>query len=337
VRIDLFEQLDETHEHVMDIIRLGRVSRNFADLKAVEWALAPEYLVSAEVEWTEYETTICRSLGLDRLVPFMPRVLPTPSAPLSLPAVTFHEAEINSLPYLIAKVGSGAQAGHQRCRNREEVQGVRSGGGFGGAARKVGFWAGSPLLPYAEPISAGCATSFPGRKLDSKTAWAKGRQASYRIRCLRFLVRVVFQRVVAERRAEAAAQHPIGRRLVVVVVVRPGAHQGYFVHAAGHVRQQLADLQAGDVAVDLLVLAADLGRSLGLGVEAVVVRQPAAEEDEDDRLRPVLPRRGQRLSSQQGRQPQRPDGADAEEVAPRDAVTAGRLPAEDDVKHGLPF
>jgi hypothetical protein len=50
---------------------------------------------------------------------------------------------------------------------------VRAGGGFGGAARKVGFWAGSPLLPYAGPSSARCATSFPGRKLDSKTAGAK--------------------------------------------------------------------------------------------------------------------------------------------------------------------
>jgi hypothetical protein len=70
---------------------------------------------------------------------------------------------------------------------------VRASSGLGGAARKVGFWAGSPLLPYAEPISAGCALSFPGRKLDSKTAWAKGSQASHHTRCLRFLVRVVFQ------------------------------------------------------------------------------------------------------------------------------------------------
>jgi hypothetical protein len=41
-----------------------------------------------------------------RLEPFLPRVLPTPSAPPSLSAVTFHEAEMNSLPYLVAKVST---------------------------------------------------------------------------------------------------------------------------------------------------------------------------------------------------------------------------------------
>ena len=49
-------------------------------------------------------------------------------------------------------------------------------------------------------------------------------------------------------------------------------------------RQHLADLQAGHAGVDRLVLAADLGRGVGLGVEAVVVRQAAAEVDQDHRL-----------------------------------------------------
>jgi hypothetical protein len=98
--------LESSFRRLVEIIRLGRESRNYADLKAVEWALAPKYMVNAEHEWAEYATAICRSLGVARLEPFLPRVLPTPSAPLSLPAVTFHEAEMNSLPYLIAKVGT---------------------------------------------------------------------------------------------------------------------------------------------------------------------------------------------------------------------------------------
>jgi hypothetical protein len=47
---------------LVDIIRLGKDSRNYADLKAVEWALAPDYMVSAEVEWAEDEQVACRVL-----------------------------------------------------------------------------------------------------------------------------------------------------------------------------------------------------------------------------------------------------------------------------------
>jgi hypothetical protein len=47
---------------LVDIIRLGKESRNYADLKAVEWTLAPDYMVSAEVEWAEYEKVACRCL-----------------------------------------------------------------------------------------------------------------------------------------------------------------------------------------------------------------------------------------------------------------------------------
>jgi hypothetical protein len=91
---------------LVDIIRLGKDSRNYDDLKAVEWALAPDYMVSAEVEWAEYEKVICRSLGVARLEPLLPRTPPPPSALLSLPAVTFHEAEMTNLPYLVARVDS---------------------------------------------------------------------------------------------------------------------------------------------------------------------------------------------------------------------------------------
>jgi hypothetical protein len=51
---------------LVDIIRLGKESRIYADLMAVAWALAPEYMVSAEVEWAEYEKVACRVLEVER-------------------------------------------------------------------------------------------------------------------------------------------------------------------------------------------------------------------------------------------------------------------------------
>jgi len=91
---------------LVDIIRLGRQNRNFADLKAVESALAPRWLESAEEEWAEYEKVVCRVLGVERLAPLL--VTPPPrlgSQPSSL-AVTFHEATMNTLPYLVARIGT---------------------------------------------------------------------------------------------------------------------------------------------------------------------------------------------------------------------------------------
>lgn len=98
--------LESSFQRLVDIIRLGKQSRNFADLKAVEWALTPDYLVSAEHEWSEYEKAISRSLGLDRLEPLPPTMPPIPGPRLSPSAVTFSEAEMNGLPYLVARVGS---------------------------------------------------------------------------------------------------------------------------------------------------------------------------------------------------------------------------------------
>jgi hypothetical protein len=51
-------------------------------------------------------------------------------------------------------------------------------------------------------------------------------------------------------------------------------------------REDLADLDAGDLRRDRLKLAADFGRGLGLDVPQVLVRRAAAEEDVDDRLVP---------------------------------------------------
>jgi hypothetical protein len=98
--------LESSFQRLVDIIRLGTQRRNFADLKAVEWALMPDHLLSARHEWAGYENAICRSLGLDRLEPLLPTMPPTPGPRLWPPAVTFYEAEMNALPYLVARVGS---------------------------------------------------------------------------------------------------------------------------------------------------------------------------------------------------------------------------------------
>jgi hypothetical protein len=99
---------------LLDIIRLGKESRNYADLKAVEWALAPEYMVSAEVEWAKYEKVACRVLEVERLGPVPPTTPPNPGTELSSPDVTFHKAEMNDRPYLVAEVG-GIYGRQRRC------------------------------------------------------------------------------------------------------------------------------------------------------------------------------------------------------------------------------
>lgn len=88
-----------------DVIRLGKESRNYADLKAVEWMLAPQYMVSAEVEWAGYEKAVCRTLGVERLEPLHPVAARGGTNEGNLP-VAFHEATMNDRPYLVARVGS---------------------------------------------------------------------------------------------------------------------------------------------------------------------------------------------------------------------------------------
>jgi hypothetical protein len=89
---------------LVDIIRLGRLSRNFADLKAIEWLLKEDFQTTAETEWAEYERVVCGSLGVNRLEPLLPTMQPATGARLSPPTVMFHQAEMNTLPYLVARV-----------------------------------------------------------------------------------------------------------------------------------------------------------------------------------------------------------------------------------------
>ena len=117
---------------LLDIIRLGKESRNYADLMAVEWTLAPEFMVSAEVEWAEYEKVACRVLEVERLDPISHTTPPNPGAELSSPDVTFHKAEMNDRPYLVAEAGGifGSPApvfltwGHERESARDRLRDV---------------------------------------------------------------------------------------------------------------------------------------------------------------------------------------------------------------------
>jgi len=98
--------LESSFQRLADIIRLRRQSRNYADLKAIEWALAPEFMVSAEVEWAEYEKAICRSLGVDRLESLLHSTRSRLAKQLPGLSVAFHEAEMNTRPYIVARLGS---------------------------------------------------------------------------------------------------------------------------------------------------------------------------------------------------------------------------------------
>jgi hypothetical protein len=91
---------------LVDIIRLGQESRNYHDLRAIEWWLKEDFGVTADEEWAEYETVICGVLGVEGLEPLPPTKRPMPCARPSPSDVTFHEAEMNSLPYLVATVGT---------------------------------------------------------------------------------------------------------------------------------------------------------------------------------------------------------------------------------------
>ena len=73
--------------------------------------------------------------------------------------------------------------------------------------------------------------------------------------------------------------------VVIGLVADERADDDELVHDPGQPRQRLADLDAGDVGRDRPPRAGDLLRRVGLEVEHVLVRRPADQVDQDDRLR----------------------------------------------------
>lgn len=89
-----------------DIIRLGGSSRNFLDLRAIEWLLREQFGVDAEQEWGQYEQAVCRALGVGRLEPLLPTMSTTLITRPSPLAVTFHQATMSDRPYLVGRVSA---------------------------------------------------------------------------------------------------------------------------------------------------------------------------------------------------------------------------------------
>ena len=84
-------------------------------------------------------------------------------------------------------------------------------------------------------------------------------------------------------RGEVAGEDVVVGRAVVRVVVAERPHQRELVHLRRDLRQQVADLQAGDLRLRRVELAAELRGRVGLQVERVEVALPAVQEHEDER------------------------------------------------------
>ena len=101
------------------------------------------------------------------------------------------------------------------------------------------------------------------------------------------------------------------------------ADQRELVHLPSQARQMFADLDAVDVGLDLLELAAKFLRGIRLHIEGVDGAEPAVQEEEDERdiARPSA-LAGTRVQLQQTRQTQAEEtgGAEAEKITPTDAV-----------------
>jgi hypothetical protein len=92
-----------------------------------------------------------------------------------------------------------------------------------------------------------------------------GRPAAERLQVLRGEAGLALESVVGAGRADQRSD------------------EGEPISDAGQLRQQLTDVQTGDLRGDRPELAADLDRRVRLQVDRVHVRRPAVEVDVDDR------------------------------------------------------
>lgn len=90
------------------------------------------------------------------------------------------------------------------------------------------------------------------------------------------------QGIEAGREFAAAGQHDVVGRGVLVGGVGEGANNGPEVAALGQQGEVFADIESRGAGGDGAEFASDIGGSEGLGIEAVVLSQPAGEEDIDD-------------------------------------------------------
>ena len=134
------------------------------------------------------------------------------------------------------------------------------------------------------------------------------------------------------------AREPPRLALEGVVVVNRADHRAdedELVHDGSGAREQLADLDAGDVRRDGFQLAANLARRVHLQVEHILMRRAAGQEDVDDGLVRFADAR-LRLDAQQVREgkPAEAQRPDAQEVAPRLAIAEGACGFSEQGQHG---
>src|SRR5262249_24695860 len=92
------------------------------------------------------------------------------------------------------------------------------------------------------------------------------------------------RRIETLRRHAAAGQHDVMAQRMVVAWVRQRADQRPFAASRGEPRQMLANLNARRARANRAEFAADIVGSVGLGIETVVLRETAGEEEVDDRV-----------------------------------------------------
>jgi len=100
------DSMGSTLGRLVDIVRLGKNSRNFIDLKEIEMRFHPDWMVSAESEWEAYYQELYRVKEVERLESLSstePKWLGRESAPEL--RVAYHYADMNERPYLVARVG----------------------------------------------------------------------------------------------------------------------------------------------------------------------------------------------------------------------------------------
>ena len=79
----------------------------------------------------------------------------------------------------------------------------------------------------------------------------------------------------------------------MVIAVLLGTNEANLVHRPSHLGQEFADMQAGDIARDALVLSTNLLVGFGFEVEGIMVGQTAAQIDKNDGFgASITPRHG---------------------------------------------
>src|SRR5882672_2677893 len=131
-----------------------------------------------------------------------------------------------------------------------------------------------------------------------------------------------------------AAREALGR-VVVAVGADHGPDDRELVHDLRHAREELADLDAGDVGPDGPQLAADFGGRVRLQVPHVLVGRTARQEDHDDGFVRGTLRAGLFLGAEDlGKgEPAQGESADAQEGAPGDSVAEIVVPLAQDRQH----